>query len=415
MKKITREQANCFMPGPAGTVSGRLLGPLTGLTFAVKDLFDLEGAPTGAGSPEYLARARPARRSARAVQECLDAGGKCVGKTVMDEFAYSIAGRSARYGSPLNAAAPERLAGGSSSGSASAVAAGLADFALATDTGGSTRCPASQCGLIGLRPTWGRGSLEGCRPLAPSFDTCGLLAKSMKAFRRAFAVLYGPDEGPLPARPRLLLPADAWAAVPQELCEVFSRPLSEARALWGKEEEARLSPCPLGRAAEAFRHLQAAEAWRSWGSFIERERPALGPGVRERFAFAREAASEDPRPWREERSRIKAFLDEELAGGGLLVFPTLPGPGPLRSASDADMERFRASAFALLSPAGLAGLPSLSLPLGTLQGAPVGLTLLGPAGCDEWVLRCGCELMESLERPRVLFSGAGFAPIFFFL
>ncbi|MCI6529794.1 MAG: amidase family protein [Mesosutterella sp.] len=143
--------------------------------------------------------------------------------------------------------------------------------------------------------------------------------------------------------------------------------------------------------------------------------PALGPGVRERFAFAREAASEDMRPWREERSRIKAFLDEELAGGGLLVFPTLPGPGPLRSGSDADMEHFRSSAFALLSPAGLAGLPSLSLPLGTLQGAPVGLTLLGPAGCDEWVLRCGCELMESLGRPRMLFSSAGFAPIFFFL
>ncbi len=145
-----------FVTGPALRIAGRPGGPLAGLTFAAKDLFDVAGHPTGGGNPDWARQNPVPTRHAWAVQRLLGAGATLIGKTITDEVSLGIFGENAFYGTPLNSRAPDRVPGGSSSGSASAVAQGLCDTALGTDTGGSVRVPASFCGLYGIRPTHGR-------------------------------------------------------------------------------------------------------------------------------------------------------------------------------------------------------------------------------------------------------------------
>ncbi|MFM8590539.1 MAG: amidase family protein, partial [Limnohabitans sp.] len=204
------DTARAFMPYPEVPVAQAASGPLCGLSFAVKDLFDVAGYPTSAGQPLVLAMSGIKTRHADAVGKLLDAGARFVGKVVTDELAFSMNGNNAHFGAPINGGAPDRITGGSSSGSASAVSNRLADIALGTDPGGSVRAPASHCGLYGIRPTHGRVSLQGCMDLSPSFDTCGWFARDVQTFARAADVLLGEDPHPLPDRVRLILPEDVW-------------------------------------------------------------------------------------------------------------------------------------------------------------------------------------------------------------
>jgi len=185
------DDINAFVPGPRVHIEGRPDGPLSGLTFAAKDLFDVAGHPTGGGNPDW-ARANPIpTRHAWAVQRLLDAGATLIGKTITDEVSLGIVGENAFYGTPINSRAPDRVPGGSSSGSAAAVAAGLCDTALGTDTGGSVRVPASFCGLYGIRPTHGRLDISGMMQQAPSSDTTGWFARDAAAFARVSSVMLG--------------------------------------------------------------------------------------------------------------------------------------------------------------------------------------------------------------------------------
>ena len=186
-------------------------GPLAGLTFAAKDVFDIAGSRTGFGNPAWLESHPPATSTAPAVQLLLDAGADMVGKTVTDEITYSLSGQNAHYGTPLNSAAPGRIPGGSSSGSASAVAGGLVDFALGTDCGGSVRLPASYCGILGIRPSHGRISLEGVAPFTWSFDVAGWFARDADVFAKVGDVLLDEQFPAIPAR--LLYPQDAFGMV----------------------------------------------------------------------------------------------------------------------------------------------------------------------------------------------------------
>jgi hypothetical protein len=155
------------------------------LAFVAKDLIDVAGQVTGGGNPHWHQRQTPATRSAPVIERLLRAGAALVGKTITDELAFSLEGENAHYGTPINPRAPDRLPGGSSSGSAVAVAAGLADLGLGTDTGGSVRVPASFCGLFGWRPSHGRVPMDGVVPFAPSFDTVGLFAREAGHLRLA--------------------------------------------------------------------------------------------------------------------------------------------------------------------------------------------------------------------------------------
>src|SRR3954465_11916524 len=169
-------------------------GPLRGLRFAVKDLIDVAGHPTGCGNPTWLATHPPAIPSAVCVAQLLAAGAQCEGKTITDEFAFSLLGENYHYGTPLNPAAPNRVTGGSSNGSASAVACGIVDFALGTDTGGSVRVPASNCGIWGWRPSHGFISVAGVMPFSPTLDTVGVFARTAELLQRIATVLLAADQ-----------------------------------------------------------------------------------------------------------------------------------------------------------------------------------------------------------------------------
>src|SRR5919197_1699416 len=190
---ITVAQSNAFVT--TFDLSPIRSGPLDGLRVAVKDTIDVAGFKTGCGNPTWRDSHPTAVAHAVCVEQLLRAGARCVGKTTCDELAFSLLGENHFYGTPLNPHAPDRVPGGSSSGSASAVACGLVDFALGTDTGGSTRVPASNCGVWGFRPSHDFISVAGVNPLAPSFDTVGVLAQSAEVLAKVGLVLLA--DGPM--------------------------------------------------------------------------------------------------------------------------------------------------------------------------------------------------------------------------
>ncbi|MDQ0503349.1 amidase [Xanthobacter agilis] len=376
------DRVGAFLPGPRVEVAGATEGPLAGLTFAVKDVLDVAGVVTGNGHPAWARTHAPAAAHAAAVQRALDAGARLVGKTISDELAYSLTGENVHYGTPLNSAAPERVPGGSSSGSAAAVAAGLVDFALGSDCGGSVRVPASYCGLLGLRPTHGRVPAAGIAPFAPSFDCVGWFARDPAVFAAVGRVLLGED-GPVALPRRLLVATDAFALLSDDVRAALAPALARVERAVAPAEGVVLAPEGLAAWSAAFRALQAAEIWQSVGPWVEAVRPEFGPGVAERFAAAARldpAVVEAARPV---RRAVVARTSSLLAEGTVLVLPTTPRSAPLKGSAAADTEvTYRHLAMNLLCTAGLAGLPQVSLPLAQVEGAPLGLSLVGRHGSD---------------------------------
>ncbi|RRH86930.1 amidase [Variovorax beijingensis] len=376
------DPAHAFVPYPDAPVPHAPTGPLADLSFAAKDLFDVAGYPTGGGSPIVLAMSGIKTRTAPTVQKLLDAGARFAGKTVTDELAFSMNGNNAHFGAPVNGAAKDRITGGSSSGSASAVSSGLCDFALGTDTGGSVRAPANHCGLYGLRPTHGRVSLEGALDLAPSLDTCGWFARDIGTFARVADVLLGSDTAALPARVRLLRPEDVWSLAVPAAADALADAAARVQRVLGDATGIEVALDSFDAMYWNFRYVQAHEAWLTDGPLIERYAPPLGPGVAERFAWSRGVNDAQIVAGRAFRTAFRSHLAKLLGSDGVLLMPTMPDIAPLRSEGEAGLEDYRNRAIQMLCIAGLAGFPQLSMPLAERHGAPLGISLLGPAGSD---------------------------------
>ena len=376
---------DAFMPGDRLKIDGKEPGPLAGKTFAAKDVFDIAGHPTSNGQPLWPQTHPLPVKHAAAVDLLLGAGASLDGKTVCDEMCYSLAGDNAHYGAPVNPAAPDRAVGGSSSGSAAAVAGGLVDFALGTDCGGSVRCPASFSAIYGIRPTHGRVDDSGVAPLAGSFDVVGWFARDAALFDAIGPVLLqGAAEGINPAR--AIVAEDAFARLPdleRTAAEIAAANLIERLGLETERLEIALEG--LDRWFDAFRHLQALEIWGNHAEWVTDNNPAFGPGVKERFAYAAtltDAHRAEHQPVRDiARNRMDSLLGD---GRTVLIMPTAP-VSPKRDATDAEVEDFRARTMGLTCPAGLSGCPQISLPLATATG-PVGISILGPRGSDESLL-----------------------------
>lgn len=376
------DPAHAFVPYPDVPVPHAATGPLSGLRFGVKDLFDVAGYPTGGGSPFVLAMSGIKTSTAPTVQKLLDAGAAMVGKTVTDEFAFSMNGNNAHFGAPINGAAPDRISGGSSSGSASAVSSGLCDFALGTDTGGSVRAPANHCGLYGLRPTHGRIALAGVMDLAPGFDTCGFFARDSHTFARVTSVLMDADPVPLPAMPRLLWPTEVWGLLAPEVAADALPVAERVQAVLGAATPVQVVRDSFEAMYWHFRHLQGRESWMTDGPLISRFAPPLGPGVAERFAWSAQVTDAQVAAASAFRAAYTQQIDDLLGSDGVLLMPTMPDVAPLRAAPDGALEDYRNSAIRMLCIAGLTRTPQLSLPLFKRHGAPMGLSLLGPRGSD---------------------------------
>ena len=369
-------------------------GPLAGLTFAAKDVFGIAGSRTGFGNPGWLNSHPPAVVTAPAVQRLLDAGADMVGKTLTDELTYSLSGQNAHYGTPVNPAAPGRIPGGSSSGSASAVAGGLVDFALGTDCGGSVRLPASYCGILGIRPSFGRVSLEGVAPFTRSFDVAGWFARDAGIFAAVGRALL--DDSREHAAPRRLLYAqDAFALVDREVADALAPPVELAAGTIGQRQDIIVSLEGLPGWYETFRIIQAWEIWSNHAAWIEEAKPEFGPGIRERLEWASRVTEQDADAARSRRTVIVERIRGLFEAGDVLCLPTSPRVAPLLDAPPDELEnRVRAQAMSLLCIAGLAGLPQVSLPLASLDGLPLGLSLVGPRGADSQLLALAQQLMD---------------------
>lgn len=366
-------------------VVGAAGGPLAGLTAAVKDMYDIAGTRTGGGNPDWLAAQAPAAANAAAVARILAAGASVIGKTVCDEFFYSVSGANAHYGTPINPRAPDRLPGGSSSGSASATAAGACDFALGSDTGGSVRMPAAFCGIYGIRPSHGRVNLTGAMAMAPSFDVGGWFANGPGVFRRLGDVLLDPAR--VPARiERLIILDDAFEQADTEVATLLQSALRDMGGDLPKPERSRIAPGGLDVWRETFRLVQAGEVWQSFGEFVERQRPRLGPGIRERMEFAARVPHRDVAQARQEHTRARDHIRTIAAPGTILALPTSPCVSPLLSSPAEELETFRTRAVRLTCIAGLGGLPQVNLPIGAISGAPIGLSFIAWPGGDEDLL-----------------------------
>lgn len=394
MDVITSDPFNAFLDSPGPDVANGS-GILSGKTLAVKDIFDVAGYKTGRGNPQWLVQAQPAAHTAPAVQVLLDAGAHFIGKTQTEEFAFSLTGHNAHFPRPINPAAPDRMTGGSSSGSIAAVAAGLADIATGSDTGGSVRAPASYCGLVGLRVSHGAISLEHTMPLAPSFDVFGWFAGNMDLYC-AIAELYL-AETDIGFRNIIRLPEqDALVAGPEEQ-RVYEQAVSAVEAVAGASRPASLVSADVEQRYWCMRRIQAHEAWREHGAWISAADRQLGPGVKERFAFGKDVGADSLRADTFLRDALRDEVTDILGDDGLFISPTVPGAAPLAAASFADVQDYRERALRLLCLSGLTGVPELTLPLGTVGGAPFGLSLTGPNGSDRALLEIGRQILQSRQ------------------
>ncbi|CAI5512801.1 unnamed protein product [Closterium sp. Naga37s-1] len=440
-------EAGAFVEHSACVVPGATDGPLRGLTFAVKDMYDVRGGargrwgavvagvPTGFGNPTWLATHDVPQATAPVVQALLEAGASVVGKAAMDELAFSLAGENAHYGTPLNPKAPLRIPGGSSSGSAAAVggfacpqylpsapvplvfplslpsllvltrsspsctaphplavAAGLVDFALGSDTAGSVRIPANHCGVWGIRTSHARLPLTGAQPLQPSMDTVGWFARDASVLQRVGSTLFhSPSLAPSPSStssspsssssssPSSLRPFTGWL-VAEDAFELADKDAARAiydkisphideiaALLGGRPEEMRVAGeegSEVGGVHEwvdAMRVLQLMEAWQCHGQWITAHRPAFGPGVAQRFqaASAVDPQGEAVAHAREKRARFTSHMESLVAGGKLLMLPAAPSIAPLKAAPPADVDSFRVRTLALTVIGGAAGLPQV--------------------------------------------------------
>ncbi len=371
---------NAFVPGTLVPISGTAGEPLDGLSFAVKDLFDVAGLPTGGGNHDWALAHPVPHRHGWAVQTLLDAGARFVGKTITDEVSLGILGENAFDGTPINTAAPERVPGGSSSGSAAAVAAGLCDTALGTDTGGSVRVPASFCGLYGIRPTHGRVDTTGMLPQAPSSDTTGWFARDGETFARVSTALLGEAPGALPTR--LLIATDAFAFADPEVTEALQPMVARLSRIVGEVREEIMAPQGLSVWARAQRTLQPVEAWNTFRQWVETANPRMAFSVAAGLLNGARMP-EGERQWAEMmRLEARARLRQLLPPGTILCLPTTAFPAPLRGLSQPVLQPLKDRISCLCAQGGLTGSPQVSLPGATVNGAPVGLSIIGGRGTD---------------------------------
>jgi amidase len=389
---ISPQYRSAFVPHDlSAPITGTPGGPLDGLTAAIKDMYDIPGYTAGSGNPTWLETHPPATKTAGAVQSLLDAGVTVIGKTICDEFFYSVTGANAHYGTPVNPRAPGRLPGGSSSGSASAVASGACDFALGSDTGGSVRIPASFNGLYGLRPTHARVDVSGLQAQSPTFDVPGWFANSPGTFHNIGPVLL--DTRRVPARlERLIVLEDAFAECDSDIADLLRTALEFMIEDLPPVAHARISLEGFDPWREAFRVIQGYEVWQTFGDFVTRYQPAIGPGIRERMDYAATVTAAQAAAARQVKAQAREHILKTVQPGTILALPTAPCIAPPIEMAQDELDHFRVRVMRLTCTAGMAGLPQMNLPIGTLSGCPVGLSFIGWSGGDEVLLDLACVL-----------------------
>ena len=379
------DTCNAFVPGEMITVAPSREGELSSLTFAVKELYDVEGFVTGAGNPRWKSTHPVAQTTAPAVEVLLNEGATLIGKTISDEMAFSLDGENFHYGTPLNSKCPDRIPGGSSSGSAAAVAGGLVDFALGTDTAGSMRIPASYCGIYGFRPTHGAVSLQGVHPMAPSLDAAGWFARTPDMLARVGKVLLG-MEIPEFRINKFVIARDLFDTQDHGIAakyDAFIRRLSELPV---EIVETELGKPDFSTWIEALRNIQWWEFNQAHGAWISRNLDAFGEEIRGRLEKISSVTRQEMEEQRLVRKQLIGQIENIIVPGTLVVFPTAPGIAPLKGRSIDAARAARLNTLRHTCIAAVAGLPQVSMPLIEQDGCPIGISFLGAKGQDGQLL-----------------------------
>jgi amidase len=391
---MLKDTVNAFVPGGIFTIKGASQGPLAGLTFAAKDLFDVAGHQTGAGNPTWAATHPAPDQSSPLIGKLLQAGATFVGKTITDELAFSLHGDNIHYGAPINHAAPDRVTGGSSSGSVAAVAARLVDFALGTDTGGSIRVPSSYCGVWGLRSTHGSLSGEGLVPLHRLYDTPGWFAHQAETFAQVADVLcITTDYAPKRA---VLLQDVASLADP-----VFQPALSrvvEAMAM----RLGNVTPINIAEGENlhdwrmAYATSGGHEGWQIHRDWITRHQPQFAPAIAARWKAASEITDAQGQAARQKAAAIRAQIRRQIDQNTVAILPSAASLAPLRNADPAQVDAIRLRTMAMTCVGGLSGLPQVNIPFSAEDG-PVGISLMGPPGSDAALIRLAVDIRTAIR------------------
>jgi amidase len=399
-KNIDVEESNAFVETFSLRAEGS--GPLSDLSFAVKDLIDVRGYTTGCGNPDWRNTHPPAASNAVCVDQLLSAGADCLGKTITDELAFGLTGENFFYGTPLNPRAPDRVPGGSSCGSASAVACGIVDFALGTDTGGSVRVPASNCGIYGIRPSHGIISVAGVNPFAPTFDTVGVLAGTWNVFEKASSVLIGCDIPENIEIGTIHLVKESFEISDPVVKAAMAEPLrglnegfpgkvkrTSLRTVVGEKHEKDLNSW-----YQIYRVVQSAETWSCLGSWIEQTKPEFGPRPTVSFKYVKNMDRNEIGPFVRKRESYYLALKDFLGPNDLLCMPTTPAIAPEKGTLGIDRTKgdYYPRTLSLTAVSGVGRMPQVTLPLAEVNGVPIGLSLLASQGRDAFLL-AACRMI----------------------
>ena len=373
-------------------VEGAAAGPLAGLSAVVKDMYDIAGERMGCGNPDWLASHAPATRHCPPVQKILDAGATIIGKTVCDEFFYSVTGANAHYGTPVNVRAhgaacraahrPARLPRSAPacaiSRSAATPAARCASQPRST---ASTACvrPTNASSTAAWR-TWRRAST--CRAGLPRRRACSATsARCCSTSRRVPAKIN-----------RVVVLEDAFAQADPEIADLLHTLLEFMSDDLPAMAHGKIAPDGFDPWREAFRIIQAYETWQSFGGFVVKHRPKIGPGIRERMEFAATVTKAQADAARLVHGKAREHIRQIAAPGTVLALPTVADDRAAGRHAGRRSRGFPRASMRLTCTAGIAGLPQMNIPAGTLNGCPIGLSFIGWAGGDEALLDLACAL-----------------------
>ena len=361
------------------------LGPLAGVPFVAKDCFDIACVPTSCGIKDLADLGIPEQDS-KAISLLEEAGAILIGKTSMDQLAWGMKGEALGFPRIKNPAAPTRMAGGSSGGSAAAVANGIVPIALGTDAGGSIRQPASWCGVVGFKPTLGAISVSGCMPMAPSLDTIGVISRTVTDQQLTARALNIELKGESIDSLKVGVLTNAFNDAESET----KKACEEALEQW-RESGAILKEIELPWTRRGLSKIYAAELAASWLGIIDSNDIRLLPKVREGLEYGAKVSTPTYIKTIQQLHRIRAEAREEFRGIDIVAGPTSPiAAQPLADPDPTKLAGRNTRVFNGL------GWPAISIPLHT-DSYPVGIQLASLPGQDKQLLQSAQSLVGLLN------------------